>query len=328
AKAQTKLTDGGCEIPPPTPMLPPPGDVPETGAVIEHVCEKAGVYVARGTVSTGTASASAQVTLTVRDDNVPPPPGGPGDNDSDPVEGFGASTPGGAGGRVLSVTEPTEAAVRAAFDAGASGHAIIRFETTQPLAITGSPPRLHGSLTTVEGNGATLYVANGAFANLIDVRGHDVIVRNIHLRDGSDNLRAQDATAYNIVFGHVSSTGSGDDGISIGYGAHDVTVQYCFLAGNTRSLFLKYKDTTNVSIHHTWVQKQWSRGPMVSGQVMADVRNLVVDDWTMWGVRFEEDSSGNVVNSLFTLGNYARSLGGKSNSALRLMQSGPVYTSG
>src|SRR5262249_14811977 len=108
----------------------------------------------------------------------------------------------------------------------------------------------------------------------------------------------------------------------------DVTVQYCCLVGNTRSLFLKYDDTTNVSIHHTWVQKQWSRGPMVSSQVMADVRNLVVDDWTMWAVRFEKDSSGNMVNSLFTLGTYAQSLGGKANSALRLMQSGPVYTSG
>src|SRR5262249_58660018 len=86
--------------------------------------------------------------------------------------------------------------------------------------------------------------------------------------------------------------------------------------------------TTNVSIHHTWVQKQWSRGPMVSGQVLADVRNLVVEDWTMWGVRFEEDSSGNMVNSLFTLGAYAHSVGGKTNSALRLIQSGPVFTAG
>jgi len=171
-------------------------------------------------------------------------------------------------------------------------------------------------------------VQSGAFANLIDVRGHDVIVRNIHLRNGYDNLRAQDPTAYNVVFSHVSSSGSGDDGISIGYGAHDVTVQYCFLAGDTRSMFLKYGDTTNVTIHHSWVQKQWSRGPMVSGSVMADVRNLVIDDWTMWAVRFEEDSSGNMVNSLFTLGPYARSLGGKANSALRLTESGPVYTAG
>ena len=33
---------------------------------------------------------------------------------------------------------------------------------------------------------------------------------------------------------------------------------------------------------------------------MADVRNVIVEDWTMWGIRFEADSSGNIVNSLFS----------------------------
>src|SRR5262249_36593905 len=155
-----------------------------------------------------------------------------------------------------------------------------------------------------------------------------VIVRNIRLRSASDNLGAQDPTAYNVVFSHVSSTGSGDDGISIGYGAHDVTAQWCFLAGNTRSLFLKYDSTTNVSFHHSWVQKQWSRGPMVSSSVMADVRNVIVEDWTMWGIRFEADSSGNIVNSFFALGPYARSVGGKPNSALRLISATHVFAAG
>src|SRR5262249_52162314 len=86
--------------------------------------------------------------------------------------------------------------------------------------------------------------------------------------------------------------------------------------------------TTNVSFHHSWVQKQWSRGPMVSSSVLADVRNIIVEDWTMWGVRFEADSSGNMVNSLFALGAYAHSVGGKPGSELRLISSGPVFTSG
>src|SRR5262249_23188581 len=92
--------------------------------------------------------------------------------------------------------------------------------------------------------------------------------------------------------------------------------------------FLKYKTTTNLSIHHSWVQKQWARGPLVSTSVMADLRNVIVEDWTMWGTRFEDDSSGNVVNSLFALGAYAHSVGGKTNSALRVITSGRVFTSG
>jgi hypothetical protein len=74
--------------------------------------------------------------------------------------------------------------------------------------------------------------------------------------------------------------------------------------------------------------KQWVRGPLVSSAILADLRNLIVEDWTMWGVRFEADSSGNLVNSLFNLGAYARSIGGKPGSALRLIQSGPVFTAG
>jgi hypothetical protein len=130
------------------------------------------------------------------------------------------------------------------------------------------------------------------------------------------------------VFSHLSSTGAGDDGISIGYGAKDVTVQYCFLAGNTRSIFLKYGDTTRVTVHHSWIMKQWIRGPLVSESVLADIRNNVIEDWTMWGTRFEQNARGNAINNLFVLGDYARSAGGKPASALRLEQSGPVFTSG
>src|SRR6185503_7548773 len=164
-------------------------------------------------------------------------------------------------------------------------------------------------------------------AAMVDVRGHDVIVRNIRLRSAGDNLRAQGTGAYNILFSHVSSTGAGDDGISIGYGAHDVTVQYCFLAGNTRSIFLKYGTTTRLSVHHTWIMKQWIRGPLVSTGVMLDMRNVIVEDWAGWGTRFEAESSGNVINSLFTLSSHARSVGG-SPTALNLTTSGPVFTAG
>ncbi len=331
-KTLAKMADAGCDIPDPMPMLPPPGELPDTGAVIEHVYGSAGVYRARVTVSAGGTQASATVTITVTDADEPPPPppppGGPSDNDADAVQGFGASTPGGEGGRVIRVREATEAAVRDAFTAAKTGHAIIRFETTEPIAISHHLPQLAGDFLTVEGNGATLYAPAGASANLIEVNGHDVIVRNIRLRGGYDNLRAQDPTAYNVVFSHVSSTGTTDDGISIGYGAHDVTVQWCFLAGNTRSIFLKYKDTTNVSLHHTWVMKQWSRGPLVSEHVLADIRNLIVEDWTMWGVRFEDQSTGNLVASLFTLSDWAHSVGGKPASAWRLTQKAPVFTAG
>jgi hypothetical protein len=219
--------------------------------------------------------------------------------------------------------------VRAAFKAASSGGAVVIFDVPGPITVTAPLPALTGAFITVEGNGAML-VGNGIpiAAPILEVNGHDVIVRNLRVRNGGDNFKVKGNGAYNVVLSHVSSTGSSDDGISIGYGAHDVTVQWAFLAGNTRSLFLKYGATTRISIHHTWVMKQWVRGPLVSSGIMADVRNLIVEDWTLWGVRFEADASGNVVNSLFNLSAYARSIGGKPGSTLHLIQTGPVFAAG
>lgn len=333
-RSTKKLNDAGCTIPSPTSMfVGTAAAMAAGGPSVAHVYTREGTFTARVSVSDGTDEANATVTIVVGSGggggDLPDAPGGPSDNDADPSEGFGARTPGGTGGTLIRVTQATEAAVRAAFAQASGGHSIVRFEVTDPIAIHEPLPRLTGSFITIDGNGATLYGDHfPRTPGMVDVRGHDVIVQNIRLRSGGDNLRAQGDGAYNIVFRHVSSTGSGDDGISVGYGAHDVTIQHCFLAGNTRSIFMKYGATTNVSIHHTWIQKQWVRGPLVSQSVFADIRNVVVEDWTLWGTRFEKDASGNVVNSLFALSPYAKSVGGKPNSALRLNQSGSVFTAG
>ena len=310
-------------------------DPQSAGARATHVYTTPGTYVATVGVADSSHVASARRTIVVAAPvpPVPPPPPPstpPADAlDDDALEGFGATTTGGGGGREIHVTEPTEDAVRAAFTAARSGGAIVSFDVAGPIVLTSPLPYLSGAFVTIDGNGATL-IGSGIdpSAPLVEVSGHDVIVRDLRLRNGGDNLRAQGDGAYNVVFSHVSSTGAADDGISIGYGAHDVTVQWSFLAGNTRSLFVKYGATTDVSIHHTWVMKQWIRGPLISSAVRADVRNVIVEDWAMWGVRFEADASGNVVSSLFDLGPYAHSIGGKPGSALRLIQSGPVFTAG
>jgi hypothetical protein len=128
-----------------------------------------------------------------------------------------------------------------------------------------------------------------------------------------------------VVISHVSTTGASDDGISIGYGAHDVTVQYTLIAGATRSLYCKYPGTTNISLHHTWIQKGAIRSPIFSGAIVADVRNVIIEDWGQWGSRFEDGATGNVVGSLFALSPHAVSVGGKPHAALRLKGAGPVY---
>ncbi len=244
-------------------------------------------------------------------------------------EGFGSRTRGGDGGRVINVEEPSEAGVRLALQrANKTGGVVIRFPENATIAIHGMLPRLTAPNVTIEGNGATL---DGAAmvkeVALIDIRNHDVVVRDLRLRNGYDNLRIQGDDAHDIFVTHVSSSGSRDDGISIGYGAHDVTVQWSFLAGNTRSVFCKYGATTDISLHHMWIQKGWIRSPIFSGHIRADMRNLIVEDWGEWGTRFEDGATGNVVGSLFVLSPYAASVGAKGDSALRFHEAGPVYVS-
>lgn len=253
-----------------------------------------------------------------------PPPG------REPLEGFGAATTGGAGGRVITISEPTEDAVRAAFtDAAGEGHAIIRFGVSQPIAIVNKLPILNKPQITIEGGGATLDgSAMKEGSAILDIRTNDVIVRDLRLRNGDDNLRVDGPEAYRVVITHVSSTGSGDDGISIGYGAHDVTVQYSFLAGNTRTVYCKYSGTNNISLHHSWLQKGAIRSPLFSGAITADVRNVIVEDWGEWGSRFEDSATGNVIGSLFALSPYAAQVGGKPHAALRFKEAGPVHLEG
>ena len=261
--------------------------------------------------------------LGLRPINLPPP-------GREPLEGFGAQTSGGAGGRVVTIGEPTEDAVRAAFDdAVRTGNATIRFAVKQPIAIVNKLPILTKPNLTIEGNGATLDGSGMKEGSaIVDIRTNDVIVRDLRVRNGDDNLRVDGPEAYRVVLTHVSSTGARDDGISIGYGAHDVTLQYSLIAGATRSIYCKYPGTTNISIHHTWIQKGAIRNPILSGAIVADVRNVIVEDWGQWGSRFEDGASGNVVGSLFALSSYAVSVGGKPHAALRIKGAGPVHVAG
>lgn len=322
AEILAKLQLNGCADPAPRAMFVLAG----AAARIAHTYAANGTYVARVTVTDGSAAASATVTIAVGSTAPPPPPSG-GGGTGDALEGFGATTPGGTGGRTIRVTEATDAAVQAAFKAANAGNATVVFDVTGPITLTASLA-LKGNFVTIEGNGVTLLGHKLGWQPILEVLSHDVIVRNVRLRNGSDNLRAQGKGAYNVVFSHVSSTGAADDGVSIGYGAHDVTLQHSFLAGNTRSIFVKYNDTRNVSLHHNWIMKQWARGPLLSTSVVADVRNNIVEDWTSWGVRFEKLATGNLLHNLFVLGPVAKSLGGAPTSALRLTTSLPVFTAG
>jgi pectate lyase len=237
---------------------------------------------------------------------------------------------------------PTQADLVAAIQAAnATPNPTIVFPANQTIWVTAPPPppltasnvTLLGNRATIRGDAMPIASSSGA---LLDIRGHDVIIRDLHLRNGgNDNLRIQGPNAYNIVISHVTSTGAGDDGLSISNrcrlpppsqpqvcdpnapldtaAPHDVTIQFSFFAGNTRNMFIKPNNPAtqvhNVSVHHNWLTKQWVRGPFVEHTQSADFVNNLVEDWAEWGVKFANGATGNVAYNLFRQSSYAVELG-------------------
>jgi hypothetical protein len=338
-KSKSLMSSHKCTVPAARSMYTAPdgGGGAPVPAIESHTYATTGAFTARVTVNDGVGSASASVAVNVGTVTTTTAGGGGGGgsggggNLDQPLQGFGAQTAGGAGGTVIHITDPTDDAVRAAFaQADSTSPAIVSFDVAVPITID-STILVTAHDLTVEGNGATLVGGSGlreSVAAILDFRGHDVIVRDLRLRDGGDNIRAQTDSAYNIVFDHLTSEGSNDDGISIGYGTHDVTVQYSLLAGNTRSIFIKYGDTNNITVHHTWIMKQWIRGPLISSTAFVDFRNNINEDWQLWGLRYEKNATGNLVNSVFDESAYAAHEFGNQQDGINITSDQPIYVSG
>jgi len=212
-----------------------------------------------------------------------------GDAGEEPYEGFGANS-GGRGGKEI-VVEPNGIA-----GAVRQSNVIIRVKNGQGAHIRGRI-NVSGRNLTLDGNGVTLW------SSTLDVRGQNLIIKNMRIRNGGDNISTK-APTNRLVLSHISSTGSHDDGMSLSYGSKNITVQYCFLGTNTRSMFIKY-DPNYISIHHNWFIKQWIRGPLVH-LPYADIRCNIQEDWWAWGgPRFESGSSGNAINNVYVLNGYA-----------------------
>lgn len=267
----------------------------------------------------------------------------------EPIEGYGASVDAHVSFEIphdaIVIEEPTVQALTDAFNlANETARPTIVFPQDETIWLVDlPPPRLTANNLVIEGNGATIrgdllspptVGVPETFGAVLDIAGHDVLVRNLHVRNGYDNIRIQGEDAYNVVLSHISTTGALDDGIGISKhrrdarGPRDITIQYSFLAGNSRSLFIKndfYDDTHpdyrppedfdpealvhNISIHHNWIMKQWVRGPIVDGVKNVDLVNNLIEDWSEWGTKFQNGSQGNVTYNIFRQSDFANDLG-------------------
>ena len=211
------------------------------------------------------------------------------------AEGFGSTTPGGRGGRVIFVTNVNDAgpgSFRAACEA--EGPRIVIFRVSGLITLA-SPIVIKQPYVTIAGQtapGDGICLRNYTFV----VATHDVIVR--YLRSRLGDLSRQEADnitlaggAENVILDHCSATWSVDEALSLAGNVSNVTVQWCLIAeGLNHSKHTKgphgYGSLSRANGPVTWHHNLWAhnnaRNPRLGDNYgrppypTFDVRNNVI----------------------------------------------------
>ncbi len=185
------------------------------------------------------------------------------------AEGWGASSKGGRGGRVIKVTNLNASGPGSLAEAcSADGPRIVVFEVSG--VIRGDLRIMNPSITiagqTAPGAGITV---EGVISSY-DYGVHDIVIRHLRVRPrravgaGGDCVQLggrgpKKSGTYNIILDHLSLSWGNDEMIDL-YHAHDVTVQWCTIEesddkGHSKGahnfgLISAAEDNGAVSVHH------------------------------------------------------------------------------
>jgi pectate lyase len=211
------------------------------------------------------------------------------------AEGFGATTPGGRGGRVIFVTNLDDAgpgSFRAACEA--EGPRIVIFRVSGLISLT-QPIVIKNAFVTIAGQtapGDGICLRNYTFI----IATHDVIVRYLRSRLGDVSKQEADsitlaAGAENVILDHCSASWSVDEALSLAGNVSNVTVQWCLIAeGLNHSKHTKgahgYGSLSRANGAVTWHHNLWAhnnaRNPRLGDNYgrppypTFDVRNNVI----------------------------------------------------
>ncbi|MBM3334777.1 pectate lyase [Candidatus Sumerlaeota bacterium] len=223
------------------------------------------------------------------------------------AEGFGSTTPGGRGGKVLEVTNLNDSgpgSLRAAIDA--EGPRIVVFRVAGTIEIASPLQVLHPFITiagqTAPGGGITLRNGPTNLYAPLQIRTHDVVIRYIRSRPGPSGIppATQDGSnvdaltiadpqkkVFNVIVDHCSFSWCVDEVVNSWYNARDITVQWCIMSeglhepkdrkgvGSKGPLF-GGKGSDRISVHHNLLAHNVGRNPMLKASGLVDVVNNVI----------------------------------------------------
>ncbi len=214
------------------------------------------------------------------------------------AEGFGSTTPGGRGGKVLFVTNLDDSGPGSLREAcTAEDPRIVVFRVSGLISLE-KPIRVQNPYLTLAGQSAPgdgICLRNYPF----EVATHDVVIRYLRSRLGDLAGKAEDSItlahgASHVILDHCSATWSIDECLSLAGGVSDATVQRCLIAeGLDKSKHPKgphgygslARANGPVSLHHNLWAHHRARSPRLGDNYdkppypMFDVRNNVMYDF-------------------------------------------------
>ncbi|MBI4489204.1 MAG: hypothetical protein HY694_08975 [Deltaproteobacteria bacterium] len=224
-------------------------------------------------------------------------------------EGFGATTPGGLGRKVVRVTNLNDSGPGSFREAVSRGGRTVVFDVTGEIALK-SHVFVKGSFMTVDGSTAPppgIILRNRGLIIRGSKGAHDVIIQGIRVRDSTGDCIQIAERAFNVVIDRVSTYGCGDGNIDITTRAHDITVSWSILVGGAihKLMLIKY-NASRISLHHN-LYVRGSRNPQVSLEgsgpatdTTVDMRNNVVWDWGFsYGTLVRYGPWANVINNYY-----------------------------
>lgn len=217
------------------------------------------------------------------------------------AEGFGCSTAGGRDGKVLQVTNLSDAgpgSLRAAMEA--SGPRFVVFRVSGIIGVREQividDPYLTVAGQTAPGGGVTLRAADGNTSGLVDISTHDVVIRFLRFRTGSpssvpgenlDGLNIWRPTGHHVVIDHNSFSWAVDENLSIWDDARNITFSWNIIAQGLRDsthpdgehskgLLVSGDATRDISVLHNLFVHNTARNPQISSPGRVQVVNNVI----------------------------------------------------
>jgi hypothetical protein len=226
-------------------------------------------------------------------------------------EGFGASTPGGAGQPIVRVTNLKDSGPGSLRDAVAKGYRTIVFDVAGEIVLT-THLYVYGPFVTIDGFSAPapgITLKNFGLIIRGNRGGNNMIVRGLRIRNAAIDGIQIATGASNILVERVSVAGSADGNLDITEHARDVTVAWSIFAapiGESKNSLIKY-NPSRVTLHHNVFVKGRQRNPQIrvddagtpASETTADIRNNVIWDWSNYGTIIWYGPRANVVNNFY-----------------------------